>query len=83
MLLSAGKKPDNAITMKPRNNRKNGGASTSAEPSRDEIASRAYQIYVRKGQPEGHDLENWLEAETELKRERNGSAQHQVETHLS
>lgn len=66
--------------MKPRNNRKNGA---SAEPTQEEIASRAYQIYVRKGQPEGHDLENWLEAETELKRERNGGAQHRAETQFS
>ena len=66
--------------MKPRNNRKNGSASTSAEPTREEIASRAYQVYVRKGQVEGCDLENWLEAEAELKRERNGNTQHREAT---
>ena len=42
----------------------------AADPDRDEVARRAYQIYLRKGQPEGHDLENWLEAERELKAER-------------
>lgn len=49
------------------------GTSTSSKtgaPSHDEIAARAFQIYCRKGRPEGRDTENWLEAEAELIRER-------------
>ena len=79
MFLNAGK-PGPTI-MKPRT-RKNGSASTSAQPTREEIASRAYEVYVRKGQAEGHDLENWLEAEAELKQERNGGSQHRTEAQL-
>jgi hypothetical protein len=46
----------------------------STAPSHDEIAARAYQVYVRKGRPEGRDTENWLEAEAELNRERGSKA---------
>jgi hypothetical protein len=35
-------------------------------PTHDEIAAQAYQIYLRNGAVAGRDLENWLEAETEL-----------------
>ena len=35
----------------------------------DKIASRAYEIWVRKGKPHGLDLQNWTEAEAELRAE--------------
>ena len=35
--------------------------------SRDEIAQRAYEIWVRKGQPAGSADQDWLEAEAELR----------------
>lgn len=44
--------------------------TTSKPPTHDEIAARAFQVYVKKGRPEGRDTENWLEAESELHRER-------------
>ncbi len=31
-----------------------------------QIAERAYQIYQERGGEEGHDLEDWLQAELEL-----------------
>ena len=34
--------------------------------SRDEVAQRAYQLWVAAGQPSGRDLEYWLQAEAEL-----------------
>lgn len=34
----------------------------------DEIARRAYQIWLAKGKPIGRDHENWSEAERELSR---------------
>lgn len=43
-----------------------GGA---AEIPRDKIEARAYEIWVRKGKPHGQDLQNWTEAETELRAE--------------
>ena len=44
--------------------------TASKPPTHDEIAARAVQIYTKKGRPEGRDMENWLEAEAELHRER-------------
>jgi hypothetical protein len=35
-------------------------------PTREEIESRAYEIYVERGQEDGHDIEHWLAAEQEL-----------------
>ena len=35
----------------------------------DKIAARAYEIWVRNGQPDGRDQQNWLDAEAELRAE--------------
>lgn len=40
-----------------------------AEIAHDKIAARAYEIWVRKGRPDGLDAQNWLEAEAELRTE--------------
>jgi hypothetical protein len=45
-------------------------ADAAAGPTNDEIAERAYQIFVARGGEPGHDLDDWLEAESELLRER-------------
>ena len=36
------------------------------EVSRDEIARRAYEIYVQRGGENGMDVEDWLRAEKEV-----------------
>ena len=36
-------------------------------PSNDEIADLAYQFYERHGRRDGHDQDDWLAAEQELK----------------
>lgn len=36
-------------------------------PTRDQIASRAYEIYQNRGREDGRDLEDWLAAENELR----------------
>jgi Cu2+-exporting ATPase len=33
------------------------------KPAKDEVAQKAYAIYVKEGRPQGHDVQNWLEAE--------------------
>ena len=43
-----------------------------AEPSDDEIAQAAYLRYVSRGGSDGQDFDDWVEAERELKRRRNG-----------
>ena len=35
-------------------------------PTRAEIELRAFQIYVGRGSAQGNDLEDWLQAESEL-----------------
>jgi hypothetical protein len=35
-------------------------------PSRDEIARRAYEIYLERGGEAGHDQDDWFRAEREL-----------------
>jgi hypothetical protein len=42
-------------------------ASNIGTPSHAEIAARAEQIYVESGSVAGRDLENWVQAEKELK----------------
>jgi hypothetical protein len=36
-------------------------------PSSEEIARRAYEIYLARGGAAGHEQEDWLQAEKELK----------------
>jgi hypothetical protein len=38
-------------------------------PEHDEIAGRAYRLWEEQGRPEGRDLELWLEAEAEARRD--------------
>ena len=33
----------------------------------DLIRARAYELYVQRGMEDGHDLEDWLAAEAELR----------------
>lgn len=51
-----------------------GAAIPAASLSHDEIATRAFDIWVRKGRPYGQDDQNWREAELELLAERQPSA---------
>ena len=40
---------------------------TAAEASYEEqIRRRAYELYEARGRGDGHDLEDWLEAEAEI-----------------
>ena len=44
-----------------------GKATTSPEPTREDIERRAYEIYLERGGTEGCELEDWLQAERELR----------------
>jgi len=35
----------------------------------EQIARRAYELYVWRGREDGHDLDDWLQAEAEIKGE--------------
>ncbi|MDZ4851580.1 MAG: HAD-IC family P-type ATPase [Pirellulaceae bacterium] len=45
------------------------------EPARDVVAKKAYALYEKEGRPQGHDKQNWLEAEAQMPG--HGSDQHQ------
>ena len=36
------------------------------KPARDEVAKKAYALYEKEGRPQGHEKQNWLEAEAQL-----------------
>ena len=38
----------------------------SAKPTQEEIAERAYELHLQRGQAPGYEFENWLQAEKEL-----------------
>ena len=44
----------------------NGPQTQRRKPSHDEIARRAFEIWVAKGRPTGQDAVNWSQAEREL-----------------
>jgi hypothetical protein len=35
-------------------------------PTHEEVKYRAYEIYLSRGATDGHDLEDWLQAERDL-----------------
>jgi hypothetical protein len=37
-----------------------------SQPTQEEIARLAHEIFVRRGSTHGHDVEDWLAAEREL-----------------
>lgn len=39
---------------------------SQARPNKEQITTRARAIYEARGSAPGHDLENWLQAESEL-----------------
>jgi hypothetical protein len=41
--------------------------TTAAAPTYDQIAARAFEIYLRNGCCAGQDEQNWLQAESELR----------------
>ena len=62
--------------------RKEGGGSALAErpdkpvsaarpqasaPTQEAVARRAYELWIKKGRPQGQERQNWLEAEAQLK----------------
>ena len=40
--------------------------TAEARPTFEEIELRAYQIYIERGCADGHDVDDWVQAEHEL-----------------
>ncbi|HEX7797579.1 MAG TPA: DUF2934 domain-containing protein [Vicinamibacterales bacterium] len=43
-------------------------ALESTAPNRDDVARRAFELYCERGGQDGHDVQDWLQAERELRR---------------
>ena len=43
----------------------------NTRPSRAEVATKAYYIYLNRGSPQGQDLLHWFEAEAQVMAARN------------
>ena len=39
---------------------------TYHRPTHQEVAARAYQLYLERGRVEGHEIDDWLQAEYEV-----------------
>ena len=46
-----------------------GDGTESFTPNHHAVAERAYRLYEKRGCVHGHDVEDWLEAERELRGE--------------
>jgi len=62
-------KPANGASNSPRTARTSKKGNGAVEPFNDPdaIAKRAYEIYQRRGGNHGADLDDWLEAERQLR----------------
>ncbi len=43
-----------------------------AMPTHEQVAKRAYEKWMMRGRPEGTHMQDWMEAEAELKKEMMG-----------
>ena len=62
-MAKAATKPDEAVTASDRTPRRVAQRRTITDM---EIARRAYDLYLARGCEDGHDVEDWLQAEHEL-----------------
>ena len=53
--------------MSKEKNRETGAAAPQSEPVEEQIRRRAYEFYEARGREDGHDLEDWQQAEAEIK----------------
>jgi hypothetical protein len=51
---------------------KSNRAGTGSQPGQDEIARRAYELYLQRGSVPGRETDDWLQAEAELAGETGG-----------
>lgn len=58
----------NAESLKPKKVRSKRSSAAVKNPSHEAIAERAYHIWQSRGCPWGQSLEDWLEAEKQLRR---------------
>jgi hypothetical protein len=57
----------NAASNRPADTVSKSTAEGSLEITREHVARRAYDLYLARGREPGHELEDWLQAEQELR----------------
>lgn len=45
------------------------GNRTATQPTKEAVSLRAYQLFASRGHEHGRDLDDWLQAEVQLKAE--------------
>ena len=67
MATSTNRKRRSAVSPAPdRSSLKAVGLDRSANVTEDDIAHRAYELYLARGREDGQDVDDWLQAEREL-----------------
>jgi hypothetical protein len=68
-MKTARRKTDDALNTPAADGAANGagGMATMPGPADDRIAQRAYEFYQARGGGDGNDLDDWLQAERELR----------------
>jgi hypothetical protein len=64
---------NNVATLEPESDqdiKPEDGSNLDELPATDEVAVRAYEIYLARGSHPGQELDDWLQAERELKENR-------------
>jgi hypothetical protein len=56
--------------MKQPSSRKTKGRGDTTAPSREEIAQRAFELFLQRGGEPGHEQQDWLQAEKNLREEK-------------
>jgi len=70
VVLRAGPSGASVMKDKPMGRTKGGRTSTQKEwrgPSHDEIALKAYELFEQRGGEPGHEQDDWLQAERDLR----------------
>jgi hypothetical protein len=62
MQKTARRRADNVATMPPRD-----ADAITSPVYQDEVARRAFDLYCARGCEDGHDLDDWLSAEREVR----------------
>ncbi len=69
--FSKNQNPNHAEAPRPTSAATLNATEINFTPAPDEVARRAYFTYVNQGSQDGHEVQHWLAAETELIAERN------------
>jgi hypothetical protein len=51
-----------------------GDVARSTGPTHSEVAARAYELYCERGCSHGHEVDDWLQAERELRQDASAAA---------